>query len=290
MAEVERVVSSGCELGEGPVWDAEHGRLYWVDINEGRLHWFNPGTGDHQSTLFGFLVSALGLRRSGGLVLAGKRGFGFWDFETEHWQPVADPDPDGESDARFNDGKTDPQGRFWAGKMSQKPENSLFRLDPDGSVHRMERGLAVSNGLGWSPDQRTFYHTDSSARKIYSYRFDPATGAIENRQVFASIPETEGEGYPDGLAVDRDGCIWSARWAGGKIVRYDPTGKVIEAIPMPVQYPTSCAFGGADLDLLYITSAAVEIKPEERAGQPFAGDVFCISAGVRGLPENIFAG
>lgn len=174
--------------------------------------------------------------------------------------------------------------------MSSRPENSLFRLGADGSIRRMESGIIVSNGLGWSPDNRTFYYTDSEARVIFAYDFDPLSGDIANRRVFADIPNAIDEGIPDGLAVDVDGCIWSARWGGWKVVRYDPQGRILEEIAMPVEFPTSCAFGGPDLEDLYITSAWIEVKPEDRVHQPLAGDIFRLKAGVRGFPEPYYGG
>jgi sugar lactone lactonase YvrE len=191
---------------------------------------------------------------------------------------------------RFNDGKTDRQGRFWAGKMSDRPGNSLFRLDVDLSVHRMESSIICSNGLGWSPDNRIFYYTDSIARLIYAYDFDAGSGDICNRRVFTQVPQDAGEGLPDGMAVDEEGCIWSARWGGWKVVRYTPDAQIEREIPMPVEFPTSCAFGGPDLKDLYITSAWVEVLPERRAGQPMAGDVFRLQTEVRGIAEPLFQG
>lgn len=292
MSDLEHVVSSQCKLGEGPVWHPLEQVIYWLDIYQHNLHRYDPHTGAHQVTPLGMLASAMGIRAKGGFVMATRRGFAFWSPETGEFTFLGDPDADEDESetVRFNDGKTDPQGRFWAGKMSARPENSLFRLDVDLSIHRMERDITISNGLGWSPDQRTFYYTDSDARTIFAYDFDPANGDLSNRRVFSSIPHLPGEGFPDGLAVDAEGCIWSARWGGWKIVRYDPLGRVEREIPMPVEFPTSCAFGGADLDELYITSAWVEVKPENRAKQPLAGDLFRLKVGVKGLSEPFFGG
>lgn len=286
---VEHVVSSQCKLGEGPVWHPVEHVLYWLDILEGRLHRYDPQTSLHRVFDLGVVTGSMGVRAAGGFVLATQNGFAFWDAQEGRLKPVSDPDPD-VTETRFNDGKTDRQGRFWAGKMSSRPANSLFRLDPDGSVHRMESGISVSNGLGWSPDNRTFYFTDSPVRTIYAYDFDAPSGSISNRRVFAQIPDDPREGFPDGLAVDQEGCIWSARWGGWKVVRYRPDGSVEREVPMPVEFPTSCAFGGPDLDEMYITSAWVEIRPERRSEQPLAGDVFCLKAPAPGFQEPLFLG
>jgi sugar lactone lactonase YvrE len=194
----------------------------------------------------------------------------------------------------FNDGAVDRQGRFWAGTMCYpydacgQPEGSLYRLDPDLSVHTMETGIGISNGIGWSPDNRLMYFTDSPLHMIYVYDFDASTGTIENRRPFVHTPDEKG--FPDGLAVDSEGFIWSACWGGGKIKRYDPDGKVERTIRLPVQYPTSCAFGGESLDELYITSDSRAVSEEKRAQQPFAGDLFRLQAGIKGLEQPKFAG
>jgi len=275
------------KLGEGPVWNADEQALYWVDIEQGRVHRLHPATGAHDVFDLGLPIGALGFRSSGGLVIATRAGFAFWDLQTQELRFVADPEAD-RPDARFNDGAVDRQGRFWAGTMGQGPTSSLYRLDPDGSVHRMETGITIANGIGWSPDNRTMYFTDSPLRVIYAYDFDPATGAIENRRPFVHTPDEEG--VPDGLVVDSEGFVWSARWGGWKVTRYDPAGKVEREVRLPVQHPTSCTFGGPRLDELYVTSAWTALSEEERGKQPWAGDLFRLRAGVKGLAEPKFLG
>jgi sugar lactone lactonase YvrE len=287
MHEVEHILAVGNELGEGPLWSAEEQALYWVDIERGCIHRLYPATGAHEGFDVGLPVSALGLRASGGLVTATRDGFALWDPETQALRFIADPEAD-EPDARFNDGAVDRQGRFWAGTMSSGPTSSLYRLDPDGSVHRMESGITTSNGIGWSPDNRTLYFTDSPLRVIYAYDFDPATGAIENRRPFVHTPEEEG--VPDGLTVDSEGSVWSARWGGWQVTRYDPAGKMEREIRLPVQYPTSCTFGGPRLDELYITSARIKLSEAEREAQSWAGDLFRLRTGVKGLAAPKFLG
>jgi sugar lactone lactonase YvrE len=287
MYEVEHILASQAELGEGPVWHPDEQVLYFLDITRGRLHRFDPTSGQHDVTELGLVVGSMGVRTAGGWVMATRKGLALRGSDGQ-MTFIGDPDADENEKVRFNDGKTDPTGRFWAGKISDTPTNSLYRLDPDGSIHRMESGIGESNGLGWSPDVKTFYYTDSMAKKIYVYDYDPASGSISSRRDFASVPE--GGGSPDGLAVDEEGCIWSARWGGWKVVRYAPDGEILAEIAMPVELPTSCAFGGPNLDELYITSAYVAVPAERRAEQPLAGDVFRIRPGVRGLPEPKFGG
>ena len=292
MDQVEHVLAVKNKLGEGPVWSAEEQALYWVDIENNCFYRLYPTTGKYEVFGVGVPVGVLALRDAGGLVMATKKGFAFWDPQKGlHF--IADPEAD-KPHTRFNDGAVDCQGRFWAGTMCglpercSDPEGSLYRLDPDGSISTMETGIFIANGTGWSPDNKIMYFTDTPRRVIYAYDFDPATGAIANRRPFISTPDEIGA--PDGLTVDSEGCIWSARWDGWKITRYDPTGKVEREIHLPVQCPTSCAFGGAELDELYITSAWTELSEEQKKSQPFAGDLFRVKTDTKGLESPKFAG
>jgi sugar lactone lactonase YvrE len=292
VSEVEHVLAAQNKLGEGPVWSSEEQALYWVDIESNCFCRLYPTTGKYEVFDIGIPVGVLALRSSGGLVMATKNGFAFWDSQQGlRW--IADPEAH-KPHTRFNDGAVDSQGRFWAGtmcglpEMCEEPEGSLYRLDPDGSIHTMETGLKVSNGISWSLDNKRMYLTDSPLHMIYVYDFDAATGAIANRRPFIHTPGEEG--MPDGLAVDSEGCIWSARWGGWKITRYDPGGKVERVIQLPVQYPTSCAFGGEHLDELYITSAWTALSAEQRKLQPYAGDLFRVKTASKGLERPKFAG
>jgi L-arabinonolactonase len=285
--EVERILPVQNRLGEGPLWSVDESALYWVDIDGHCFHRYWPATKSVERYETEVAVGVLRLRAGDGLVMATRDGFAFWDWQTQSLTFVADPEAD-KPESRFNDGGMDRRGRFWAGTMGAGATSSLYRLDPDLSVHTMDTGISVSNGIGWSPDNRTMYYTDSPLRVIYAYDYDIATGAITNRRPLVHTPEEEG--VPDGLAVDSEGFIWSARWDGWRIARYDPTGKLEREIRMPVQRPTACAFGGAGLNELYITSASVGIGDEAKKSQPFAGDVFRVVTDVKGLPEPAFAG
>lgn len=290
MTDLEHVVASQNEIGEGPLWNIEEQALYWVDIPQCRFHRLFIASGKYETFAVGLPVGALGFRAAGGLVMATRDGFALWDFDRQTPKFITDPEAD-LPDNRFNDGAVDRQGRFWAGTMSNQesePLGSLYRLDPSGAVQRMETGITVSNGIGWSPDNKTMYYTDSPRRVIYAYDFDPVSGGIDNRRIFVRIPDDAG--FPDGLAVDSEGFIWSAHWDGWKISRYDPTGKVEREIKMPVQRPTSCAFGGPNLDELYITSAWTGLDKAARQKQPWAGDLFRLKVEVRGLPTPKFLG
>ena len=183
----------------------------------------------------------------------------------------------------------DRRGRFWAGTMTVEGATSaLYRLDADASVHKMESGITIANGLGWSPDNKIMYFTDTMIHTIYAYDFDLESGSIANRRVFAHDPDLPG--LPDGLCVDSEGCVWSARILDWRIVRYDPDGRVEREIRLPVKNPTSCAFGGENLDELYVTTAAIGLTDEEARQQPLAGDLFRIHTGIVGQVEPSFAG
>ena len=287
MGELEHVLSARNQLGEGPLWHPDEQALYWVDIDAHCFYRLHSATSQLERFDAGLPVGCLGLRRAGGLVMATQQGFAFWHQASQTLEFIADPEAD-RPESRFNDGAVDPQGRFWAGTLGPEAACALYRLDADLSVHTMQTGITISNGIGWSPDQRTMYYTDSRPKAIFAYDFDPATGGIENRRHFVHTPDEPG--VPDGLTVDSDGFIWSARWDGWKITRYDPDGNVEREFPLPVQRPTSCAFGGPALDELYITSARVGLDELALREQPWAGDLFCLKVDVKGMPASQFSG
>jgi len=287
LSEIELVFSARDILGEGPRWHPHEQCLYWVDIESKYYHRLHTITHTHQIFEVGELVGVLGFRDRGGLILASERGFSFFDPETRQLERIGDPEED-KSNTQFNDGAVDRLGRFWAGTLGDPFQNSLYRLDPDLSIHRMDTGFDVSNGIGWSPDNKVMYFTDSTPGIIYEYEYDLATGSIANRKIF--VNRSGQSGVPDGLTVDAEGFIWSAVWDGGCIERYDPDGKLERRIDLPVQYPTSMAFGGQDLDELYITSALYEFPKEERHRYPLDGNLFRIKGIAKGISEPKFAG
>ena len=288
--DVRCVVPAGAVLGEGALWDIAEQALYWVDIKGRRVHRYDPRRDHDQQWPVTEDVGALAVRAGSGLVLALRSGFHFFDPQTGRTTPAAEPEPE-RVENRFNDGKTDRQGRFWAGSMHDpetRPTGGLYRLDADLSCRRLIDGILVSNALCWSPDGRTMYHTDTPTRIVSAWDFDPASGDIANLRTFVRVPD--GEGYPDGATVDADGFVWIAHWDGWRVTRYDPTGRVARVVNLPVQRPTCPAFGGANLDVLYVTSASINLSAEERARQPSAGGVLALDPGVRGIAERRFAG
>jgi len=288
--EIKCVQQANALLGEGPSWDTAHHVLYWVDIKRPAVFRWDPLQGQTGLWPMPQPVGFASPAQSGRLVFADAEGFGFLDLSTGQITRVGDPESHLPQN-RFNDGKVDRSGRVWAGTMNEHgPEatGSLYRLDPDGSIRQMATGFVCSNGLGWSPDNRTMYFTDSMVRTIWSYEFDPVTGSIGERRVFTKLAETDG--FPDGLTVDSDGFVWSAVWDGWRVVRYAPDGTIDRTIHMPVQRPSSCMFGGQDLKTLYITSACVELGWDALRKGPLAGSLFALSTEVAGLPEAPFGG
>ncbi len=291
MSDVVRCVQpAGAILGEGPLWCPREQALYWLDIKRPAIFRFDPRAGQTGNWALPSDIGCMALREQGGMVVGLRTGFAFLDLESGAVTPVADPEAD-RPDNRFNDGKVDRQGRFWAGTLNDaesQPLGSLYRLDPDGTVTLMQDGAVVSNGIGWSPDDRTMYFTDSVVRTIWAFDFDPGSGAIANRRIFAEAPD--GTGYPDGLTVDSEGFIWSAVWDGWRIVRYDPAGRIDREVVVPVQRPTSCMLGGPDLKTLYVTSASIHLDAGALERGPLAGGLFALEVDTAGLPEPRFAG
>ena len=291
MSEVEHVLSVQSEAGESPHWDAEEQALYWTDVVDPHLYKYTPADEEFKTIPIDIPVTGLGLRQSGGMVVAAKSGLFLLDAQLSQPDLVIDPEKD-KTNVRFNDGLVDPQGRYWAGTLNEvdfsASDGSLYRLDPDGTLHLMDSGLKGPNGIAWSPDHRTMYLVDSFAQKIYAYDYEPDAGHISNRRVFAEVPADSGA--PDGLTVDSQGFVWNAHWGGWRVTRYDPSGSIEREIRLPVQNVTSCIFGGEDLGDLYITTAWFLLSEQDRLAQPLAGDLFRYRPGVSGLPDPKYAG
>lgn len=282
-------VTRPARLAESPVWDTRRGCLLWVDIDAGQVHRLDPRTGAGTSTAVGVPVGAVAVRRDGGLVLAAGRGFAFLDEKagTLDWRWAA-----GRGD-RMNDGKCDPAGRFLAGTLTtaQAPgAAALYQLAADGTVTTLIREVAVSNGLGWSPDGSRLYFADTPLERVDVLDYDVTTGAVSGRRPFADLRDVPGR--PDGLTVDADGGVWVAMARGGCAVRrFTPDGRLDHVTEMPVPLVTSVAFGGPDLADLYVTTSRVGLSPADLADQPGSGAVFCVPAvGARGLPASEYAG
>jgi sugar lactone lactonase YvrE len=284
----KNILYSRARLGEGPCWNPEEQLLYWVDIYNHRVHQFNPASGTHQFFDVGEVVGCIAPAGTNRLIMAQRSRLAFLDTSNGTVTPILDIESN-QPDIRFNDGKCDAAGRFWFGSMSTTGANaSLYRYDPDGSLHVLLTGLTISNGLGWSPDRSTFYLTDSPLKTIYAFDFDLQSGSISKQRVLVDL--TAESFYPDGLTVDQDGCIWSAMWDGWCVIRFDPSGKEMMRVMMPVVRPTACTFGGEDLTTLYITTASVGLSEEEIQKSFYSGDLFSLSTSTSGLPTYHFRG
>ena len=278
-------------LGEGPVWDTAGERLYWVDIKGGRLNWLLPGAGELGGCDVARQVSAVAARANGqGLVAARQDGVGILDPVTGHFDHRLTLEPDRLGN-RANDGNIDLAGCFWIGTMDDAETaqtGAVYRLDPDWTCRRVLDGLGISNTLVCSPDGRRLYVADSQAQTLDILNLDPVTGAAGERRAFV---DTRGQSWaPDGSAVDSDGYIWNAQWGGARLVRYAPDGEIERIVPLPVDQPTSCAFGGPRLATLYITSARMGLSADTLARQPWAGHLLAFEPGVTGLSLPPFGG
>jgi sugar lactone lactonase YvrE len=296
VTEIRLLVDAKYILGECPLWDVQSQRLYWVDSHHGRIFQASAeGRAIKQWTLPS-TIGSMALRRNGGAVVSLRSGLHLFDFDSGRSQPIAHPE-EGLPGVRLNDGKVDRQGRFvvgsfdealYAPESSPVPRGSLYRLDTDMSLTRLEQGFGVANGPCWSPDGRRFYLADTWAKTVWLYDWD-AAGVPRNKRVFV---EGSGPGAPDGATVDSEGYLWNA-WigagtGGGDIRRYSPDGRLDRRIELPTAKVTSVMFGGPNLDVLYVTSMGLGGFPEDRAAD---GGLFAIMGlGVQGIPEPRFGG
>lgn len=281
---IERMTT---DLGEGPLWDATRGVLWMVDIMAHRVLAHDPGAGTTRVFDVGQPVGAVALAADD-LVCAVQAGFGRLDPSTgafRMWIPVEADDPR----TRMNDGYVDARGRFWAGTMSmhrERERGALYRLDPDGTVTRHLTGVTTSNGIDWSGDQRRMYYVDTGHPRIDVFDFDLDAGTLANRRPFVHVDPEEGK--PDGLVVDADDHVWLALWRGHRVIRYAPDGTRVATIDLPSLLTTKPAFGGAELNDLYVTSARESLSAEELAAWPDAGGLFRLRLDVAGRRPNRF--
>ena len=288
---VELVLDAKATLGEGALWDSRQQRLLWVDIEQNEVHVFNPADDTDRVHSMGQMVGAVVPRRSGGWMLAVHHGFAFFDPESGKFSLLNDPEHH-LTDNRFNDGKCDPAGRFWAGTMSlirQPNSGSLYCMDVDCSVRQMLTEVTTSNGIVWSLDHSTMFYIDTGTHQVAAFDYDIETAEIANRRVIVEVPESDGK--PDGMTIDSEGMLWVAHWNGGRVTQWNPeSGSLEQTIPIPASRVTSCAFGGPNLDDLYITTARTGLGQDELAEQPHAGGLFRVRPGARGIDAYEFAG
>jgi sugar lactone lactonase YvrE len=285
--EVACIQQANAMLGEAPVWHPQEERLYWADVTRPAIYAFEPGVGQvgvwPMPSEVGFLVP-----RDGGGVVAGLRAEGIVAVDVTGGgtlRPIVQPAV-GKPPGRFNDARTDPMGRLWTGWLtdSRVMPGTLYRIDPDRSVHDMLDDIVASNGIGWSPDGSTFYCTDSHVRTIWAFAFDMQAGTLGDRRRFF-ITDASGE-TPDGMQVDAEGCVWTVIYNGGRVVRLSPDGAVLAEISLPARLTTSCAFGADGLATLFVTTAIREQKGPALEGQPNAGGLLALKPGVSGRADT----
>ena len=287
--QVQRVGETSDVLGEGPVWDVQEQAFYWVDIRSRLVRRYDWSTHRLQSWTLPEMVGSLAVRAQGGLLLAMQSSLSFFDPSSGALQRIAEPET-GRENMRFNDGKCDRQGRFWAGTMNdvvREPSGTLYRLDAQRGCVAQFNGIRTPNSLAWSPDGRVMYFADSRSHVINAYPYDAATGEIGAPHPFYTV---DAPAIPDGATVDADGCLWSALYGGSRVVRITPGGRVDRIIELPVLQPTSCQFVGPALDVLWITTARQRLTEEQLAQQPLAGGLLAVEVGVKGLPEARYQG
>ena len=288
---VDLALDARMTVGEGPRWHAGERALYFVDVPARTLHRWDPGSGARRSRTFDAQCACFAFRAAGGFVLGMQAGFALIDGFDAPLRPYGEQVEADRPWSRLNDGRTDPQGRFWSGAMDtskQHHDARLHRLDPDGTVTTWADGGYTSNGAAFSADGRTFYYADTPEHRLDTFDFDGATGALSNRRPFHQWPC--GHGRPDGGSVDEDGFYWAALYAGGRVARLSPDGEVVEEVAIPAPKPTMIAFGGEDRRTAYVTTAREGLSDEELAAAPHSGGIFTFRVDVPGLPETPFAG
>ena len=287
MRQVEIALDVKANLGECPRWDEKTQKLYWVDINAFQLHRFDPATGENETLTFDEEIGCFALRPEKGFVLAMRNGFFLLDDWNTELKAVTDPE-EGLTSNRFNDGRCDARGRFIAGSYYPPKDHdgaNLWSLDTDLSARKLRGDLLTSNGAAFSPDNKTFYLSDTPKHVIYQYDYDLEQGTISNERVFREFPH--GNGRPDGASVDAEGCYWTALYEGGRVVRLSPEGEIMEEVHVPAKCPTMVAFGGKDLKTVFVTS--VGNRPAEELEEfPHSGAVFSFEVDVPGMVENRF--
>ncbi|MDQ0254628.1 sugar lactone lactonase YvrE [Evansella vedderi] len=285
----ELILDAKATLGEGPCWDEMEQKLYWVDIMERKIHVLDPETGENETIVLDQYVGCAVLKEGGGLLLGLQNGFYELEIPSKKLTLIHNPEKD-KPENRFNDGKVDPLGRFWAGTMHLEAKGNngaLYRLDSNYGVKKIIGDVGISNGLAWDVSRGAMYFIDTTTKKVAAFDYDLKSGEISNKHFVITIPE--GEGFPDGMTIDVNGHLWIAHWDGAKITRWDPsTGKKIEEIKFPVDRITSCCFGGKEMNELFVTTARNGLSPSQLEKQPLAGGLFKVKTAVKGSPTYRF--
>lgn len=287
----ELVLDARATLGEGPRWHGVERRLYWVDIAANALHRFDPASGTNETRHFEQPVGCFAFRAGGGLVLAMQDGLARLDSWESDPVPFGDAVLAGRPDLRFNDGRTDPAGRFWVGSVNTAKsahDAALYRFDGSGRATMIEGGMLTCNGAAFSADGTRFHHADTPSHALRAHDVDPASGTLSGRRILHQFEH--GTGRPDGGSFDAEGCYWSALFDGGRVVRLAPDGTLMDTVALPVSRPTMIVFGGEDGRTAFVTTARTGLSDEQLAREPLAGGIFSFRVTVPGVPEWSFAG
>jgi len=277
----ELIADYNCQVGEGPLWHPDEKRLYWVDIPNGRLFRYDPATGQHETCYEGRPIGGFTVQADGALLLFMDKGTVML-WHDGKVKTVVEEIP-AERETRFNDVIADPAGRVFCGTMpTEDRPGRLYRLDVDGALTEVVGGVGVSNGLGFTPDRKGMYYTDTTKHVIYLFDYDEVTGTITHQRDFVRVPRVEGEGHPDGMTVDAEGYVWGARWDGSCLVRYAPDGTEVQRVTFPAKKVSCPTFGGEDYTDIYVTTANIQGKEVEGPG---AGALFRVNLGIKGVPE-----
>lgn len=283
------ILNSKAVLGEGALWDSECNRLYWVDIEGGLFNIFDPRTLQNKSFKLGKRIGTVVPVDNHQVLLAVEDGMVMLNTETGAWVYKLSVDIHSQG-KRFNDGKCDPQGRFWVGSMSVNDvpaAGSLYCIDEGFVLTEKIQGVSISNGIAWSPDGDFMYYIDTPTCEVVRYKFEAVSGDISEKKTIIQVPD--GMGWPDGMTVDSEGMLWVALWDGFGVARFDPvTGRLMQKVYVPAPKTTSCAFGGEDLRTLYITTARVGMTESELVKYPLSGSIFYVDTEIKGLPATGF--
>ncbi len=287
---VKAVIPNRNILGEGPVWDIEKKVICWVDIFKGEIHQYSPAKNEYTVLQLNQMIGSLAICDNGDFITALENGLAFVERKTGYVQMLVDPESHLPGN-RFNDGKCDPHGRFWAGTMSlaeQPGAGGVYMLDKEYTVQKKIEGVTISNGMAWSLDHNTLYYIDTPSYGVAAYHYNEVNGNIRYKKMVFKV--SEDDGFPDGMTIDSDGMLWIAHWDGWQVARWDPaSGEKLLSLPLPVSRVTSCAFGGDDLTDLYITSASEGLSDEDLEKQPLAGSLFVVrNCGFQGVPSFLF--
>jgi len=287
--EAELLLDIKALLGEGPIWNHETQQLYWVDIEKRQLHLYTPATGEDNFFDTGERVGTVVPVATGGALVALQDGVYWMGLQDGDKQFIVNPLPDS---VRFNDGKCDPLGRLWVGSMhlrGKKGAATLYMMDNQQEIHPKLDSVTISNGIIWSLDSKTMYYIDTPTRQVRAFDFSPEGGEISNPRVAIQVPEENGA--PDGMTIDEEGMLWIGHWGGSMVGRYNPdTGELIQKIEVPALNVTACAFGGENLEKLYITTASIGMSEEQKEQYPQAGGLFVVEPGVSGVPADFYRG